>query len=233
MSVLYLIRHGQASFGAADYDNLSPRGAEQARALGRHLAAGPPPDAVYSGPRRRQLDTARHLVDAASAAGAAMPAPAVVEELDEFPAFEIFRMCLPQITAADADLAAELGSSDRAVQERAMGRAFDRVCRGWARGELDAGEHETFAGFCQRVGRGLERVRTEIGRGRRALVVTSGGPISVAVRSCLGLEGDATLRLALVVANASTTEVRWCDGELTLFGFNHTHYLDPDLLTYR
>ena len=31
MSAVYLIRHGQASFGAADYDRLSERGEQQAR----------------------------------------------------------------------------------------------------------------------------------------------------------------------------------------------------------
>ncbi|MDO8419608.1 MAG: histidine phosphatase family protein, partial [Rubrivivax sp.] len=35
MGTLYLVRHGQASFGAADYDQLSDLGARQCRALGR------------------------------------------------------------------------------------------------------------------------------------------------------------------------------------------------------
>ena len=35
---LYLIRHGQASFGADDYDVLSPVGVRQSQALGEHLA---------------------------------------------------------------------------------------------------------------------------------------------------------------------------------------------------
>ena len=35
MGMLYLVRHGQASFGAADYDQLSELGARQCEALGR------------------------------------------------------------------------------------------------------------------------------------------------------------------------------------------------------
>jgi len=38
MSELYLIRHGQASFGTADYDRLSEKGIRQASVLGDHLA---------------------------------------------------------------------------------------------------------------------------------------------------------------------------------------------------
>jgi broad specificity phosphatase PhoE len=35
MGTLHLVRHGQASFGAADYDQLSDLGARQCRELGR------------------------------------------------------------------------------------------------------------------------------------------------------------------------------------------------------
>ena len=54
MGTLYLIRHGQASYGEADYDKLSARGAEQAAAVGRWLA-GKKIDALYAGPLRRQV----------------------------------------------------------------------------------------------------------------------------------------------------------------------------------
>ena len=37
---LLLVRHGQASYGAADYDQLSERGWEQSRRLGHWLARG-------------------------------------------------------------------------------------------------------------------------------------------------------------------------------------------------
>ena len=36
MGTLYLVRHGQASFGAADYDNLSELGHRQAVRLGEY-----------------------------------------------------------------------------------------------------------------------------------------------------------------------------------------------------
>jgi len=35
MGTLYLVRHGQASFGAANYDQLSPLGQQQCGQLGR------------------------------------------------------------------------------------------------------------------------------------------------------------------------------------------------------
>ena len=38
MASLYLIRHGQASFGSANYDQLSPLGQRQADVSGRFFA---------------------------------------------------------------------------------------------------------------------------------------------------------------------------------------------------
>ena len=53
MGRLVVVRHGQASLMKADYDELSPRGREQATALGEHLAAqGWSFDAVFSATRR-------------------------------------------------------------------------------------------------------------------------------------------------------------------------------------
>lgn len=231
MSSLLLIRHGQASFGAEDYDVLSARGAEQSRALGRHLAAsGTRIDAVYVGPRRRHADTARHLAEAAAEAGAPLPAPSAIAELDEFPAIEMLRLWLPKLAASDPALAAAVAAGDPG---RAALAAFGTVTRAWAAGELEAGEIESFAVFAARVQRGLDAIMAAEGRGRQVLVVTSGGPISIAVRGCLDLGEQATLKVALALANGSTTEIKWRAGETTLFSYNHVHYLPRDLLTYR
>src|SRR3546814_13984266 len=59
MGAIYLLRHGQASFGAGDYDKLSKRGVEQAAVLGQALAArGVKPDVVICGGMLRHRETA-------------------------------------------------------------------------------------------------------------------------------------------------------------------------------
>ena len=236
MSTLHLIRHGQASFGAEDYDVLSPAGVEQARALGRHLASRPVRiDALYAGPRRRQRDTAHHLAAAAGELGCAMPEIAIVPELDEYPAIELFRAWLPRLAVEEPDLAAALGGAGAGanIRSRTVEDAFERITHRWARGELDTGDLETFAGFCERVERGVRGIMAAEGRGRSAAAVTSGGPISIAVGLCMGLGDERMLRLSWVIANASLTELRWRGDELSLFGFNATHHLDNDIITYR
>ena len=66
MSVLTLIRHGQASFFADNYDQLSELGERQARALGEYWARRELKfDEVYTGPRVRQSHSAELAVAAA------------------------------------------------------------------------------------------------------------------------------------------------------------------------
>ncbi|MFH7495408.1 phosphoglycerate mutase family protein, partial [Pseudomonas syringae pv. tagetis] len=71
---MYLIRHGQASFGADIYDVLSPVGIRQCEVLGANLAQlGLTFDRCVSGELKRQQDTAQHVLVQYTAAGLEAP----------------------------------------------------------------------------------------------------------------------------------------------------------------
>jgi broad specificity phosphatase PhoE len=245
VTALFLIRHGQASYGADDYDVLSPRGVKQSQALGTHWGSRAHGlDAIYVGPRLRQRDTARHLVEAARAAGATYPEPVQLDELDEYPAFELLRHWMPILMEQSPEfrtlMATASASGDKVSM---MDEVFKYIIGAWSRGELDVGHLESFRHFADRVVRGLGQIaETELalesaGAPRRHVaVVTSGGPISVAVRLALRLDDDATLRVGRVVRNASVSEfrARRADKGLTLIGFNAIpHLTDDELVTFR
>ena len=64
MGTLYLVRHGQASFGAEDYDQLSALGRQQAVRLGEHWRArGLGFDAVITGTLRRHTQTLEGIAE--------------------------------------------------------------------------------------------------------------------------------------------------------------------------
>ncbi len=64
---LWLVRHGQASFGKSDYDNLSEAGHEQAYVLGKDFARrGITPSLLVSGSMKRHRQT---LAEIAAGAG--------------------------------------------------------------------------------------------------------------------------------------------------------------------
>ena len=236
MSTLYLIRHGQASYGAADYDNLSARGRVQAAATGAY-AATRALDALYSGPLRRQRDTATIMRE-----HGVVPDLQIVDELAEYDAFSIIQRFLPSLVEKEPALRPLIDGTAGADAARLMDRAFDAAVAAWSRGHLEHDEIESFEAFGARVRAGLERVLGAHGGGQRVAVVSSGGPISIAVSFALGLGPDQTMAIGRAVRNASITELRWRSrgfawrpGEFSLYGFNHVAHLehDAELITYR
>ena len=236
MSRLYLIRHGQASFGARDYDVLSDLGAEQARCLGRAWAgSGRPLDGLYAGPRRRHVDTARHFRDGAAAAGVDYPAAQPAPALDEFPAFELLARCAPALVAEDPELQALFSARDRRKKHQLFEKAFQLLMTRWVSGDLDTGDLETYAHFHTRVRQGLRQLIEENGRGRSIALFTSGGPICMALQWSLALPDQTAVEQMWVVGNGSVSEFRYRDKDgITLVRFNEMgHLTDPSLITYR
>jgi broad specificity phosphatase PhoE len=214
VTTLLLIRHGQASLGAADYDVLSALGAQQAQRLGSYLARmSAPPTAIYSGPLRRQVDTAAHLVAAARAAGADYPSPRIDAAFDEYPAIAVMQQHLQRLAQEDPELAPHwegLQRHERGSLEhrRAFEAAFQRMMRHWHDDRLADPGIERCADFVARVERGLTALLAAHGRGATVLVVTSAGPIGVGLGLGLALSAWAALQASFVVANSSLTELK-------------------------
>lgn len=233
LSTIFLIRHGQASFGADDYDVLSTVGAEQGRELGRYWARRQVRlDACYRGPRRRHADTAAGFLEGASEAGVSYPDTTTLDGLDEYPAIELLKRWLPKLTAEHPELASAFGAG---ASQRQFEQGFRLVIDKWSRGELETGDLETFEHFQGRVRAALDHIMTTEGRKKQVAVFTSGGPIAMAMQRALELSSELALRTAWVVANGSINEFRYRDtSEFTLVRFNAIPHLQDDaLITYR
>ncbi len=219
MGTVLLVRHGQASFGAADYDVLSPLGWEQGRVLGRTLA-GEPPTAVVRGGMRRHRETLEAL-----AAGAGWPGEARVDpRWDEFDHVGIVATH-PDAPADDAD-------------PREFQRAFERATSDWVAGR-HGGDGETYADFVTRVRSALDDAVADAGSGRTVVAVTSGGPIAVAAALLLDPDADPArigalwARLNTVVVNAAVTRVVVGSTGARLLAFNEHAHLTAELRSYR
>lgn len=239
MGTLTLVRHGQASYGAADYDRLSERGIEQARALGRRWAeARFAPTAVYSGPMKRQRDTARIACETAAEAGHALPAPVILDELAEYPAFELLSRFLPRFIQQHPELAQIAdGTATTAATNALLDRGFEMVIEAWCNDRLDCGDIESFGGFVGRVQAGIARMTAaHAERGARVVAVTSGGPIGISLKLALAMDAMTTVRQWRLVRNASITELLWRSSaptEMSLLTFNHVDHLAAELVTFR
>jgi broad specificity phosphatase PhoE len=235
VSAALFVRHGRASAFGADYDELSPLGVEQSELFGAWLAgAGTPIDAVFVGPRKRHVQTLEAVARACAAGGAPLPAAVPLAELDEHDGIALVFKLLPALAAEDPKLRAIVESTVRGEPPSSADLldAFKRVTRRWVRGEIGHDEVEPWATFRARIARAVGRI-AEIGRDKRALVVTSAGVVGSAVAEALGVGDDEkVLDISWAVYNASLTELAFGGGSWGLRTFNETSHLrEPRLVT--
>ncbi|MCE5309525.1 MAG: histidine phosphatase family protein [Acidobacteriales bacterium] len=239
MSVLTVVRHGQASFLAEDYDKLSSIGERQAAALGEYWARNRVKiDAVYTGPKKRQIDTATIAGAAYTGAGLHWPVPVVLKGLDEYRVDEVMRRYVPDLAAADR----RVGELRRAVQKAkgtpalpiAIEKLFRRVSTMWVQKDFDARDVEDWSQFSSRAREALAETRNHGRRGAHVVVVTSAGPTAVALQTALGLDDVATLELSWLVRNTACSEFLFSGNRFSLWSFNTTpHLSDATMITYR
>jgi broad specificity phosphatase PhoE len=243
VSVLLLVRHGQASFGAKNYDALSEVGHEQSRVLGDALRSrGVEPGLVLRGDMVRHEETAEGLLK-----GLGCQVSCEVDngwnEFDFQHVVEVHKPLYRNRTLMMADLARTLRPK-QAFQE-----VFEEATRRWTSGEHDEEYDESFPTFQGRVAAALERCRELLAEHRTVVVVSSGGPIAMAVASLLGAEAaglgggssSATHTAAVwgslnrVAVNTAVTKVISGRRGLTLSTYNEHGHLEGDnrLLTYR
>lgn len=223
MGVVLLVRHGQASFGADDYDVLSETGWEQGRRLGAWLGERKvAPTRVVSGGMRRHRETAEAV---ATAAGWGEQ-PEIDLGWDEFDHLGV--------------VAAYPDHPEGELDRREFQRVFELATERWTAGTYDGDYPESWPGFVARVRRALDRACATAGPGGTVVVVSSGGPIAVACAALVdpGADDPATCarlwaRFNTVVVNSSVTRVVVGSTGARLLTFNEHPHLEDTTLTYR
>jgi broad specificity phosphatase PhoE len=244
MGMLLLVRHGQASVFADDYDKLSSLGEQQAALLGEHWARrGVAVDLVFHGPRARQRRTEEVACMRFAALGGAWPVATLLDGLDEMAGDVVFRDTLPSLMAEHDEvrrlgeafheatarrLAAGVEGHGHALADealRTLDRLFQNVMHRWIDGQIEGGHVEPWARFRARVGEALSTMLAAAGRGQTVAAFTSAGTIAAAVGAALGLDDARTLELMFQVKNSSVTELRFSGSRFSLHAFNGTPHL--------
>lgn len=232
MSTLYLIRHGQASFGTDNYDQLSATGKEQARELGRYFAAsGERIDHIYSGSLRRQTETAEIIASEIAASALPVSIEPAFDEYDSGVILQTFAKSLTQeqLTAA--------GWPELRHDRKKFQFFLERAARAWVDAQIEAEEMTPWLGFHGRISKALERIMLTHGRSKTLLISTSGGVIGTIVAQVMGLTNHTGIELNWAVHNASITRLFYSSEKLSLSMFNALPHLDRaekrHLITYR
>jgi broad specificity phosphatase PhoE len=236
MVTLYMIRHGQASFGQQNYDRLSQMGVSQMRALAAYLAdIFLEIDAVYSGPLERQKSSALEVVSACREFGKEIPDMVVVQDLTEFDYRSVLASQVPDMVKEDPSLKNDLQKiyTDGSSFQKVFGGAVFR----WASGRFDKPGVETWDDFSAKTCSALTEIASTQGSGGNILVFTSGGCIAAAIQHALDLSSEHAVGLNWQLVNSSITKFAYRNTKLTLAGYNAIAHLElkkeKKLITYR
>ena len=212
MGTLYLVRHGQASFGAENYDQLSPVGHQQAVRLGQFWRErGQRFDAVITGTLQRHVQTLGGIVEGLGSAPEALRLPG----LNEYDSHALIAAIHPQ----------PLGPADTPERYRAHFRILCDALAQWMAGVISPQGMPSWDEFAGGVRTVLDKVRHDHA-GQNVLLVSSGGPISTAVGEVLGTAPEVTIALNMRIRNSAVTEFSISPKRLMLQTFNTLPHLN-------
>ena len=213
MGTLYLVRHGQASFGAANYDQLSPLGHQQCLQLGRYFKArGRRFAAVITGTLQRQVQSQAAITEGLGAEHQALQLPG----LNEYDSHAVIKAVHPQA----------LAKPDTPALLRAHFQLLRQGLTAWMAGQTQPVGMPSYAAYVAGVSDALDRARATADGD--VLMVSSGGPISTAVGRVLGTAAEMTIELNLRLRNSAVTEFVFNPKRHSLLSFNTLPHLDAD-----
>ncbi len=203
MSKIYLIRHGQASLGAENYDQLSEIGRQQAAALGEYfLDHGIQFDEIIHGQMSRQTETAQIMARSKQFVGKLI----LDIGADEFDSDSLLNYYLPILAKTSEEFHQKIYSENKWFSN---GRDFELIFRAlialWQQDE--SCPFESWKLFRNRSLNLLNRIRKDHGTRRKIALVTSGGLISATMQAILGFDDLTFIDMNLTINNASVTEI--------------------------
>jgi broad specificity phosphatase PhoE len=213
MGRLFLVRHGQASFGSDDYDRLSELGTRQCRRLGEHWRARALRfEAAFTGTLRRH----RQSFDALAEGMGGLAEPTALPGMNEYDAEAIVRAIHPQ----------PLPRPDTPELVRQHFRLLKDGLMQWMAGRSQPAGMPSWREFSGGVAEALERVRSQ--HTGDVLIVSSGGPIATAVAMVLDAPTASVVELNLRMRNSAVTEFAFTPKRHALVTFNTLPHLEAE-----
>ena len=214
MGTLFLVRHGQASFGADDYDALSPLGHRQSKRLGEYLKTkGLAFEAALTGSLNRQVQTFDGICEGLGLDAGALPHTRW-PGLNEYDSAAVIAAIHPH----------PLAKPNTPELYRQYFRLLKDGLAQWMAGVVSPRGMPSYDEFVAGVNQALNHVRMQ--HKGAVLLVSSGGPIATAVGQVLGTSPETTIELNLRIRNSSVTEFAFTPKRHMLVTYNTLPHLD-------
>ena len=211
MGTLYLVRHGQASFGADNYDVLSELGHRQALRLGQYLRErGVKFEASLTGTLERQRQTHAGICQGLGQCLQALEQPA----LNEYDSHALIEAIHPE----------PLARPDTPELYRHHFRLLRQALQAWIAGQIAPRGMPSFEQWSAGIRAALDHVRQN--HQGAVLLVSSGGPIATAVGQIIDASPTSWIELNLRIRNASITQFEFNPKRHSLLTYNTLPHLD-------
>ncbi|NQZ87959.1 MAG: histidine phosphatase family protein [Saccharospirillaceae bacterium] len=239
MAAIYLIRHGQASFGKADYDQLSDKGIAQSELLGKYWQSQSTPEKIYAGDLLRHGQTLEHFL-----LGYQSKEPSVTlhSGFNEFNHVDLLA-CYDARWNNFARMAVTVGKQPGA--NKIFQKEFAQALERWTCGKNDSDYKESWPQFQTRCITSLKDVinqelsvknKQKNKRTKDICIFTSGGVIAVIIQHILGLSNEKALVVNQQLRNTSVTKLL-CSGDSLnidyLNNYGHLTLEGADWVTFR
>ncbi|NWN91817.1 histidine phosphatase family protein [Marinobacter adhaerens] len=213
MAKLFIVRHGQAAFGQANYDQLSNVGWQQARWLGEYFAERELTfHRVVAGDLQRQQDTAKGVLEGMADTNSPIVTHAGLNEYDGEMMYQAFT-----------------GQSNQHLHQKRdfkdYWRTFRSAYEAWIDDEL-TDITETWGDFGSRVEEAIAHACEGAGREDAVLVVTSGGVIGSALTALVEGPQRGAINFNFQFRNTGFCEVIMGRSARRLLSFNNVPHLD-------
>jgi len=213
MGRLFLVRHGQASFGADNYDQLSPLGYRQCVRLGEYFhERGFAFEGVLTGRLQRHAQSYAGIAEGMEV----QQVPLIWPGLDEYDSAAVIAAIHP----------GPLEKPRTPEMVRHHFRLLRDGLKAWMAGAVQPAGMPSFADFAGGVQGALDHVRSH--HSGDVLIVSSGGPISTAVGLLLGTPPETMIELNLRIRNSSVTEFSFTPKRHALVTYNTLPHLDAN-----
>ena len=235
MADLLIIRHGQASFGADNYDQLSTLGQRQADLTGEFLSqSGVHFSAAFSGDLSRQRETGERILAQLEDA----PSLVIDPRLNEVQTDEQMAVMTPLLCEQDprfATLMADMNKDSKSFQ-----KIIETVFNYWVSPNCQVAGIQSWQDYSAGVVSAFEAARASAESGSTSAIFTSGGTIATLVGHVLGLSADRVYEFYEPVFNCSITRLIFNSRKCSLSTFNDVSHLQligaqrgERLVTYR
>lgn len=233
MPSIYLVRHGQASFGQENYDQLSELGERQASHLGVSWHARLSGfDAVAVGSMHRHRQTAELCLAEMGQSLDSLDAD-IDSGWNEYDHQNILAQLRPELATAAST---EAFIAQQEYPKQALAKIFSDGVSRWVDGQNDDDYLESWSQFKQRIHNALKRLIEQHGDKKHIAVFTSGGPISLISQHLLGVPEQNLMLMNWTLVNCGITKLVATDSGLFVSTLSqHVHFegVHKSMITYR